>query len=82
VRTYLNVRVGRVASEGKTTLNHSDRLLLTVDEAASRLGMKRTFLYELVTRGELESLKLGKARRIPVAALDKYIQAQLRAQGY
>ena len=54
-----------------------EALLLTVNQAASRLGIGRSFLYELVMRGEIQSVKLGRARRIPVAALAQFISEKL-----
>ena len=58
----------------------SDKVLLTVTEAALRLGVGRSFLYNLVTRGEIASVKLGRARRIPVAALEEFV-IRLQAAG-
>ncbi len=58
----------------------NDRILLTVPEAAERLGLGRTFVYELVMRGKLESLKLGKARRIRSAALEAFVERQREEQ--
>ena len=55
-------------------------LLVTVDEAARRLSVGRTFLYGLVMRGEIASLKLGRGRRIPVAALVRFVHEELEAQ--
>lgn len=49
------------------------RLLLTIPEAAAVLGIGRTLVYDLVLRGELPSIKLGRARRIPIASLEKFI---------
>src|SRR3984957_8959178 len=49
-------------------------LLLTVSEAAERLGCGRTFVYELISAGELETVKLGRLRRVPVAALDALVE--------
>ena len=54
------------------------KLLLTVPEAADRLGLGRSFMYVLVQRGEIPSLKLGRARRVAVAELENYV-ARLRA---
>lgn len=48
-------------------------LLLRVDEAAEALALSRTKVYELMASGELESLKLGRARRIPITALSKLV---------
>ena len=49
------------------------RLLLTPEEAADRLALSRTTIYELIRTGELRSVKIGRARRIPVAALGEYV---------
>ena len=54
-------------------------LLLTVTEVAERLGCGRTFVYELISSGELETVKLGRLRRVPVAALDALVE-RLRAR--
>ena len=45
-----------------------DRLVLTVTEVAAALGISRAHAYELVARGELPSLRLG--RRIVVPCRD------------
>jgi excisionase family DNA binding protein len=50
-------------------------LLLTVEEAAERLRIGRSLAYELVQSGELVSVKLGRCRRIPVAALEDFVDA-------
>ena len=54
------------------------QMLLKVDEAARRLGVGRSHLYGYVLRGELESVKLGRSRRVPVEALDAFVK-RLRA---
>lgn len=48
-------------------------LLLRVEEAATRLGIARTKMYELVSSGEVESVRVGRLRRVPVACLDEYV---------
>ncbi|MHB8488535.1 MAG: helix-turn-helix domain-containing protein [Candidatus Dormibacteria bacterium] len=53
-------------------------LLLTITDVAERLGCGRTFVYELISSGELETVKLGRLRRVPVASLDALIE-RLRA---
>jgi excisionase family DNA binding protein len=50
-----------------------ERLLLTIPQAAERLGVGRSFLYGVIRRGELASVKLGRARRVPIGALEKYV---------
>jgi excisionase family DNA binding protein len=51
--------------------------LLTVAEAATALRVGRTLVYELVLRGELGSIKIGRARRIPISAVEDFIRARL-----
>ncbi len=63
-------------------MSHSNsstvRLLLTVEEAAQRLGIGRTLMYALVKEGEVESVQIGRLRRIPADSLPRYLD-QLRA---
>jgi excisionase family DNA binding protein len=47
-----------------------ERLTLTVEEAARLLGISRALAYELVARGEIPSLRLGRRIVIPRHALD------------
>ena len=46
-----------------------DRLVLTVAEAGALLGISRAFAYELVARGELPIIRLGRRVVVPKAAL-------------
>ena len=46
------------------------RLVLTVEEAAECLGIGRTLMYALITAGEVESVRIGRLRRVPADALD------------
>jgi excisionase family DNA binding protein len=50
-------------------------LLLTVEEAAERLRLGRTFVYRLIMSGELESVKVGRLRRVPAECLPEYVAA-------
>ncbi len=52
------------------------RKLLTVGEAAQAMGIGRSMLYQLVMRGDIPSIKIGRARRISVTALDEWIRHQ------
>jgi excisionase family DNA binding protein len=56
------------------------RLVLTIEEAAERLGIGRTLMYALVSAGEVESVRIGRLRRVPTDALDAYV-ATLRGLG-
>ena len=56
-----------------------NKLLLTPTEAAELLGVGRTTVYELLNAGRLESVRIGRSRRIPRAALVGYV-ARLRGE--
>ena len=56
------------------TLRTDDRLLLPVDEAARRLSIGRSLLYELLAAGEIHSIHVGRLRRVPLSALTRLRQ--------
>ncbi|MEJ7772526.1 MAG: excisionase family DNA-binding protein [Geodermatophilaceae bacterium] len=56
-------------------------LLLTPEAGADRLSIGRSQMYELIRRGEVRSVKIGRLRRIPAAALADYVAALLGGQG-
>ncbi len=53
------------------------RVLFTVEEAARALGIGRTRMFELIQQGDVETVLIGRLRRIPVDALDAFV-ARLR----
>ena len=50
-----------------------NRLLFTPEHAADRLDIGRTTVYALMATGELRSVKIGRSRRVPAAALEAYV---------
>lgn len=54
------------------------RLLLTVEQAARRLNVGRSTAYALVLSGQLESVTVGRLRRVPADAVEAFVDA-LRA---
>ena len=56
------------------------RLLLTVPEAAEAMAISRSKLYELLASGVVASIRIDGSRRIPLAALETYIDSLLRAE--
>lgn len=52
-------------------------VLLTVEEAARRLRIGRTTMYALIASGAVESVPVGRLRRVPPDALHTYV-AHLR----
>lgn len=57
----------------KHSSRSSDRLAVSVSEAAGRLGISRTLAYELAARGELPSVRLGRRIVVPVSALERMV---------
>jgi excisionase family DNA binding protein len=58
-----------------------DKLLLTAPEAARALGISRSKLYELLRDGEIRSVRIGRSRRVPWAALGAYVASLAETDG-
>lgn len=63
------------SGEGDVTV-----LLLTVEEAARRLGVGRTTMFALITSGQVASVTIGRLRRIPAEALPAYVASLIADQ--
>ncbi|MDP9165423.1 MAG: helix-turn-helix domain-containing protein [Actinomycetota bacterium] len=57
----------------------STALLYKPEAAAAALGIGRSKLFELIAAGAIETVQIGRSRRIPAAALEEYVD-RLRAQ--
>jgi len=55
------------------------KLLLTPDEAAQALGISRAKLYPMLMRGEIASMRIGGSRRVPLLALERFIDENVTA---
>ena len=53
-------------------------LLMTIADAALALGIGRSTLYELIGRGQLEVVHVGRSARVPTEAVRALVE-QLRA---
>ncbi len=51
----------------------SSRQLLTIEEGARRLSIGRSHIYELMQRGGLRSVRMGRSRRILNTDLEAFI---------
>ncbi|MEY9913296.1 excisionase family DNA binding protein [Catenulispora sp. MAP12-49] len=49
------------------------RTMLTVEQAADAIGIGRTTMFALLKSGEVESVLIGRLRRVPVSAIDGYL---------
>lgn len=56
------------------TSQDSERLTVTVEEAAELLGIGRNSAYAAVDRGELPSVRIGRRLLIPRAALERMLR--------
>jgi excisionase family DNA binding protein len=50
------------------------RPLLTIEEAAAVLRIGRTTFYDLIKRGQLRTVHIGRSCRVTRAELDRYVQ--------
>lgn len=57
----------------------AERPLLTVPEAAAKLGVSRQHAYRLIAEGVLPAVRLSERRvRVPSEALDAWLQVQTK----
>jgi excisionase family DNA binding protein len=55
-----------------------EKLLLRISEAADAVGLGKTKFYELVQRGEIRSIHVGRVVRVPTEAIEEWIEAKLK----
>jgi excisionase family DNA binding protein len=72
----MKVGFDAVASSGD-----DERLVYTVTQAAELLGISRAFAYELVARGDLPVIRLGRRRLVPKAALAELVAHAATREG-
>jgi len=53
-------------------------VMYRVGEAAEALRLSRTAIYELIRSEQLRSVKVGKRRLVPVAAVADYVESMDR----
>jgi len=69
-----------LAMVDRVITRHSDRFpqpLLTVREAANNLQVSKSFVYNLLSSGQLASVKMGTALRVRPEDLHSYIHRNL-----
>jgi excisionase family DNA binding protein len=55
-----------------------ESMLLKADEVAQILGLGRSKTYELIASGALPTVRIGRAVRVPRAALEDWVRNQTR----
>lgn len=73
--------VTRYDRERREQLEHqkeatTQRLLLRIPEVAEALGLGRTKIYELIAAGAFPTIRVGRAVRASVTALQKWVEEQ------
>ena len=54
-------------------------MLFTVEQVAQILGIGRSTVFQLIKSEQIESIRLGRSRRIPVDAMQNYVD-ELRGE--
>ena len=52
----------------------TDKLLYDPESAAAVLSVSRATVYIYLANGELESIRMGRSRRIPREALERFVE--------
>ena len=65
----------------RSSANNVPQLLLTVEEAADRLRICRSNMYKLISSGEVDSIQIGRLRRVTPSALEDYVQRLTSGNG-
>ena len=72
---YPPMREREVVRQAPSRAGGAVRLALTVEEAAEQLGISRTYMFTLIRTKAVESVKIGRLRRVPMESLKAYVQA-------
>ncbi len=58
----------------------AEPLLYRPEDAATALGIGRSKFWELIATEQIETVRIGRSRRVPAQALEEYV-GRLRASG-
>jgi excisionase family DNA binding protein len=68
-------RFNRIALYREPAATNDQTLLISVEEAAHLLGVGRTTMFELVGRGDVKSVRLGRRRLIARKSLESFVES-------
>jgi excisionase family DNA binding protein len=54
-----------------------EKLLLRINETAQLIGLGKSKTYDLIARGELPSIRIGKSVRVPAEKLREWVNSRL-----
>jgi excisionase family DNA binding protein len=66
----------RLHAPGAKFIDGQSPAMLTIAQVEEVLQVSRWKVYRLMQSGELESIKIGRSRRIPVVAVQAYVAKQ------
>jgi excisionase family DNA binding protein len=58
------------------------RTMLTPEQAAEALGIGRTTMFALIKSGEIESVRVGRLRRVPLDSIEAYTNRLITEQNH
>jgi excisionase family DNA binding protein len=70
----ITVRPTSAMDETYQRAGPAPRLLLTVEEAAELIGICRSNMFKLIRQGDVQSIKVGRLRRVTPAALEDFVR--------
>ena len=73
-------RPRRIPRPVTVEVDPDERLTLSVTEAAQRIGIGRTLMYELIAAGQIETVHIGRAHRVRVEELVAFLDRQTAGQ--
>ena len=77
VETITNHKSDGSMSDMKTRPGDGERLVVSPRRACYALDCGTTHLYDLINKGELESFRDGRSRKITVESINRYIAKRL-----
>ena len=66
------MRANEMCQEVNERTEETRRVMLRPREVSAALGLSRSKTYSLIQAGEIRSIRVGRAIRVPVAALDEF----------
>jgi excisionase family DNA binding protein len=66
---------------GTVTEQSEQRLLLTVEQAARRVGLGRSTMYGLIMSGAVPNIHVGRSRRVLARGLEDFVARLVAEQG-
>ena len=57
------------------TISEQQRVALSVEEAAERLGVSRSLIWKMVNQGTIRTVRAGHRVLVPVSAVEEFLSA-------